>query len=81
MQSSTSPPLSQQSSLEPTSDTNLERLKQQQSQHLNGSSHNNHSISTSTQTNTTQLNTPNFTNSQLEILRLIGQHLQSANLG
>jgi hypothetical protein len=57
----------------------LERLKQQ-SQHCNGDTHNNHLISISTQTNSNQSNTQIFTNSQEEILRLIGQHLQSVGL-
>jgi hypothetical protein len=81
-------PQTSQQSLETTSDTNnnnnLERLKQQQqqqSQHSNGTIHSNDLISTSTQTNSTQLNTQNFTNSQKEVLRLIGQHLQSVGLG
>jgi hypothetical protein len=78
-------PQTSQQSLETTSDTNnnnLERLKQQQqsSQHLNGNIHNNNLISTSTQTNHTQLNIQNFTNSQKEVLRVIGQHLQSVGL-
>jgi len=80
-------PQTSEQSLETTSDTNnnnnLERLKQQQqqsSQHLNGDTHDNHLISTSTQTNHTQLNTQIFTNSQKEVLRLIGQHLQSVGL-
>jgi hypothetical protein len=81
---SSNPDTSQQSltsSLEnnPTSD-NLERLKQQ-SQHCNGNTHNNRLTSTSTQTNHNQLNLQAFTNSQKEILRLIGQHLQSVGLG
>ncbi|CAF3497961.1 unnamed protein product [Adineta steineri] len=64
-----------------TTDTNnhLERLKQQ-SQHCNGNTYTNHSNSISTQTNSTQPNTQLFTNSQKEILRLIGQHLQSIGL-
>jgi hypothetical protein len=69
-------------SLETPSDTNhnLERLKQQ-SQHCNGNTPTtNHLISTSTQTNHTQVNTQNFTNSQKEVLRLIGQHLQAVGL-
>jgi hypothetical protein len=71
-------------SLETTSDnnnnnTNLERLKQQ-SQHYNGITSTNHFVSTATQTNHSQVHAPNFTNSQKEVLRLIGQHLQSAGL-
>lgn len=58
---------------------NLERLKQQ-SQHCNGNSVNTHFISISTQTNHSPLTTQTFTNSQKEVLRLIGQHLQSAGL-
>lgn len=59
-----------------TSDTNtnLERLKQQ----YNGNTHNNTSIST--QTNHDQINMELLTNSQKDILRLIGQHLQSVGL-
>jgi hypothetical protein len=81
---SPNPSLSPQTSLtslETTSDTNnnLERLKQQ-SQHCNGYIPTNHFISTGTQTNHSQLHTQNFTNSQKEVLRLIGQHLQSAGL-
>jgi hypothetical protein len=81
---SSNPDTSEQSlisTLETTSDTNnhLERLKQQ-SQQCNGNTHNNHLISTSTQTTDTQLDIKIFTNSQKEVLRLIGQHLQSVQL-
>lgn len=79
-------PENSQQTLIPSLDNNpilttidLERLKQQ-SQHCNGTIHNNHLISTSTQTNHNQLNTPIFTNSQKEVFRLIGQHLQSVGL-
>jgi hypothetical protein len=86
MQSSSNPSTSQQSptvSLDNNNstldtNTNLERLKQQ-SQHCNGNNTHNHSIST--QTNHSTLNTQLFTNSQKEVLRLIGQHLQSVGLG
>jgi hypothetical protein len=79
---SPNPSLSPQASIETTSDTNnnnLERLKQQ-SQHCNGTPSTNNFVSTSTQTNHSPLHTQNFTNSQKEVLRLIGQHLQSAGL-
>jgi hypothetical protein len=79
---SPNPSLSPQASIETTSDTNnnnLERLKQQ-SQHCNGTPSTNNIVSTSTQTNHSPLHTQNFTNSQKEVLRLIGQHLQSAGL-
>ncbi|CAF2094296.1 unnamed protein product [Rotaria magnacalcarata] len=64
-----------------TSDTatTLERLKQ----NLNGNisnNINNSSISSSTQTNHCQLHTKIFSNSEKEILKLIGQHLQSVGL-
>lgn len=79
------PPQSSVLSCETTADThnnhNLERLKQQQqSQHSNGNSSNTHFTSISTQTNHSALTTQNFTNSQKEVLRLIGQHLQAAGL-
>jgi hypothetical protein len=67
------------SSLDNNTPDTLERLKQQ-SQHCNGDTHNNHLISISTQTDSNQSNTQIFTNSQEEILRLIGQHLQSVGL-
>lgn len=71
--------LSESSLLESPSDpTNtLERLKQQTQQ---SNSNNSHFTSTSTQTNDTQIVPPNLTSSQKEVLRLIGQHLQSIGL-
>ena len=84
------PPQSSVLSCETTADAhnnnNLERLKQQQqqqqqqSQHSNGNASNTHFTSISTQTNHSALTTQNFTNSQKEVLRLIGQHLQAAGL-
>ncbi|CAF1243416.1 unnamed protein product [Adineta ricciae] len=78
-----SDPTTSNSSLDnnnPTDTTNhLERLKQQ-SQHCNGNAHTNHSMSTSTQTHSNQVNLQLLTNSQKEILRLVGQHLQSIGL-
>lgn len=63
-----------------TCDTNntLERLKQQLNS--NNSNINESLISTAIQTNHNQLHTPIFTSSQKDILRLIGQHLQSIGL-
>lgn len=80
------PPQSSVLSCEASADThnnnNLERLKQQQqqSQHCNGNSSTTHISSISTQTNHSALTTQNLTNSQKEVLRLIGQHLQAAGL-
>ena len=61
--------------------TNLERLKQQAQ-----TSHGNHDApqlhrSTSSQTVPDQSNVQLFTDSQKEVLRLVGQHLQSLGLG
>ncbi|CAF0901227.1 unnamed protein product [Rotaria sordida] len=67
-----------------TSDTNnnVERLKQHYNGNIcNNNNNNNDSlISISTQTNHDELNIQIITNSQKEILRLIGQHLQSVGL-
>ena len=68
------------SELASTSDSlnTLERLKQQVNSNNNTTTL--HSTSISTQTNHTQINQSDLTNSQKDILRLIGQHLQSFGL-